>query len=79
MDTLVVIYKNVGEKVRNDILKRGLPQARLTPLLTKFDEVLANGQVEAEEVAEVRSHQLRYRIVKILIGYRPYLVLRSFL
>ena len=24
MDTLVVIYKNVGEKVRNDILKRGL-------------------------------------------------------
>ena len=57
MDTLVVIYKNVGEKVRNDILKRGLPQARLTPLPTKFDEVLANGQVEAEEVAEVRSHQ----------------------
>jgi CLIP-associating protein 1/2 len=45
VETLVSVYKSVGEKVRTDISKRGIPQAKLAPLLAKFDEVQANQEV----------------------------------
>lgn len=48
VDTLVAVYKTVGEKVRTDLNKRGIPQARLAPILAKFDEALANGAVASE-------------------------------
>lgn len=48
VDTLVAVYKTVGEKVRTDINKRGIPQSRLGPILAKFDEALANGAVVSE-------------------------------
>ncbi|XP_062814337.1 CLIP-associating protein 2 isoform X8 [Anolis carolinensis] len=36
---IVEIYKHVGEKVRADLNKRGLPSARLQTIFMKFDEV----------------------------------------
>ena len=48
VDTLVAVYKTVGERVRTDLNKRGIPQSRLGPILAKFDEALANGAVTSE-------------------------------
>ena len=53
VETLVAIYKSVGEKVRADITKRGIPQAKLAPLLAKFDEVQES--MQAQEVRVVTS------------------------
>nr|WAW84823.1 CLASP 1/2 [Halisarca dujardinii] len=44
VDALVSMYKAVGEKVRQDIVKKGIPQAKLTSLMAKFDEMQANGE-----------------------------------
>lgn len=55
VDTLVAVYKTVGERVRTDLSKRGIPQARLAPILAKFDEALANGAV-ANEVSSRALH-----------------------
>ncbi|CAF4007084.1 unnamed protein product, partial [Rotaria magnacalcarata] len=45
MDTLVEIYRHVGEKVRSDIAKRDIPEAKLKQLYEKFDDVLASGRM----------------------------------
>jgi len=37
--TLTVIYQHVGEKVRQDVIKQGLPASKLNSLFSKFDEV----------------------------------------
>ncbi|XP_054935778.1 CLIP-associating protein 2 isoform X12 [Physeter macrocephalus] len=40
---VVEIYRHVGEKVRMDLYKRGIPLARLEMILGKFDEVQNSG------------------------------------
>ncbi|XP_057410488.1 CLIP-associating protein 2 isoform X8 [Balaenoptera acutorostrata] len=40
---VVEIYRHVGEKVRVDLCKRGIPLARLEMILGKFDEVQNSG------------------------------------
>ncbi|XP_032315230.1 CLIP-associating protein 2 isoform X38 [Camelus ferus] len=40
---IVEIYRHVGEKVRVDLCKRGIPPARLEMILAKFDEVQSSG------------------------------------
>ncbi|XP_037650415.1 CLIP-associating protein 2 isoform X27 [Sebastes umbrosus] len=43
--TLVDVYRHVGEKVRADLGKRGLPAARLQTLFSRFDEALNSGNM----------------------------------
>ncbi|CAL1584604.1 unnamed protein product [Knipowitschia caucasica] len=43
--TLVDIYRHVGEKVRLDLAKRGLPAARLQTIFSRFDEALNSGNM----------------------------------
>ncbi|CAI5690605.1 unnamed protein product [Oreochromis niloticus] len=43
--TLVDVYRHVGEKVRADIGKRGLPAARLQTIFARFDEALNSGNM----------------------------------
>ncbi|XP_053454609.1 CLIP-associating protein 2 isoform X28 [Nycticebus coucang] len=40
---IVEIYRHVGEKVRADLCKRGIPPARLEMIFAKFDEVQSSG------------------------------------
>ncbi|XP_077847437.1 CLIP-associating protein 2 isoform X17 [Macaca mulatta] len=40
---VVEIYRHVGEKVRMDLYKRGIPPARLEMIFAKFDEVQSSG------------------------------------
>ncbi|XP_028373847.1 CLIP-associating protein 2 isoform X2 [Phyllostomus discolor] len=40
---IVEIYRHVGEKVRVDLSKRGIPPARLEMIFAKFDEVQNSG------------------------------------
>ncbi|XP_036287609.1 CLIP-associating protein 2 isoform X2 [Pipistrellus kuhlii] len=40
---IVEIYRHVGEKVRVDLSKRGIPPARLETIFAKFDEVQNSG------------------------------------
>nr|DBA19575.1 TPA: hypothetical protein GDO54_015388 [Pyxicephalus adspersus] len=40
---LVEIYRHVGERVRADLTKKGLPQSRLNVIFAKFDEVQKSG------------------------------------
>ncbi|XP_015416738.1 PREDICTED: CLIP-associating protein 2 [Myotis davidii] len=40
---IVEIYRHVGEKVRMDLSKRGIPPARLEMIFAKFDEVQNSG------------------------------------
>ncbi|CAF0975373.1 unnamed protein product [Rotaria sp. Silwood1] len=47
-DTLVEIYRHVGDKVRNDIAKRDIPEAKLKQLYEKFDDVVASGRMIAK-------------------------------
>uniref|UniRef100_A0A3Q3XI06 TOG domain-containing protein n=1 Tax=Mola mola TaxID=94237 RepID=A0A3Q3XI06_MOLML len=42
---LVDVYRHVGERVRADLGKRGLPAARLQTLFTRFDEALNSGNM----------------------------------
>ncbi|XP_047240606.1 CLIP-associating protein 2 isoform X49 [Girardinichthys multiradiatus] len=43
--TLVDVYRHVGEKVRADLGKRGLPAARLQTIFARFDEALNSGNM----------------------------------
>ncbi|XP_034430414.1 CLIP-associating protein 1a isoform X19 [Hippoglossus hippoglossus] len=45
MNSLVAIYKHVGERVRMDLSKKGLPQSRLNVIFSKFDEVQRSGNM----------------------------------
>ncbi|XP_031414342.1 CLIP-associating protein 1-B isoform X12 [Clupea harengus] len=45
MNCLVEIYRHVGEKVRMDLGKKGLPQSRLNVIFSKFDEVQRSGNM----------------------------------
>ncbi|XP_071356190.1 CLIP-associating protein 2 isoform X13 [Trachinotus anak] len=43
--TLVDVYRHVGERVRADVGKRGLPAARLQTIFSRFDEALNSGNM----------------------------------
>ncbi|XP_059783646.1 CLIP-associating protein 1 isoform X8 [Balaenoptera ricei] len=45
INSLVEIYRHVGERVRADLSKKGLPQSRLNVIFTKFDEVQKSGSM----------------------------------
>uniref|UniRef100_A0A3B3Q7R7 Cytoplasmic linker associated protein 1 n=1 Tax=Paramormyrops kingsleyae TaxID=1676925 RepID=A0A3B3Q7R7_9TELE len=45
MNCLVEIYRHVGERVRIDLSKKGLPQSRLNVIFSKFDEVQRSGNM----------------------------------
>ncbi|XP_035988456.1 CLIP-associating protein 1a isoform X5 [Fundulus heteroclitus] len=45
MSCLVEIYRHVGERVRLDLSKKGLPQSRLNVIFNKFDEVQRSGNM----------------------------------
>ncbi|XP_039883337.1 CLIP-associating protein 1a isoform X16 [Simochromis diagramma] len=45
MSSLVEIYRHVGERVRLDLSKKGLPQSRLNVIFSKFDEVQRSGNM----------------------------------
>ncbi|XP_066136598.1 CLIP-associating protein 1 isoform X25 [Saccopteryx bilineata] len=45
INSLVEIYRHVGERVRADLSKKGLPQSRLNVIFTKFDEVQRSGNM----------------------------------
>ncbi|KAM4538714.1 CLIP-associating protein 2 isoform 6-T6 [Odontesthes bonariensis] len=42
---LVDVYRHVGEKVRADLGKRGLPAARIQTIFARFDEALNSGNM----------------------------------
>ncbi|XP_071211391.1 CLIP-associating protein 1a isoform X6 [Salvelinus alpinus] len=45
MGCLVEIYRHVGERVRMDLSKKGLPQSRLNVIFSRFDEVQRSGNM----------------------------------
>ncbi|XP_053536921.1 CLIP-associating protein 1a isoform X10 [Ictalurus punctatus] len=45
MNCLVEIYRHVGERVRVDLTKKGLPQSRLNVIFARFDEVQRSGNM----------------------------------
>ncbi|XP_029692584.1 LOW QUALITY PROTEIN: CLIP-associating protein 1a [Takifugu rubripes] len=45
VSSLVEIYRHIGERVRLDLSKKGIPQARLNAIFTKFDEVQRSGNM----------------------------------
>ncbi|XP_064419989.1 CLIP-associating protein 1a isoform X3 [Latimeria chalumnae] len=45
INSLVEIYRHVGERVRADLSKKGLPQSRLNVIFGKFDEVQRSGNM----------------------------------
>uniref|UniRef100_A0A4W3HXG5 Cytoplasmic linker associated protein 1 n=1 Tax=Callorhinchus milii TaxID=7868 RepID=A0A4W3HXG5_CALMI len=45
INSLVEIYRHVGERVRTDLHKKGLPQSRLNVIFAKFDDVQKSGNM----------------------------------
>jgi len=53
-ETLVDLYKHVGEKLRVDIQKKySIPQSKMTDLMNKFDEVKTSGNLSPSAFAEL--------------------------
>ncbi|XP_069576466.1 CLIP-associating protein 1-like isoform X22 [Brachyistius frenatus] len=52
MTCLVEIYRHVGERVRMDLGKKGLPQSRLNVIFSKFDEVQRSGNMVLSPVSD---------------------------
>ncbi|XP_078233686.1 CLIP-associating protein 2 isoform X38 [Pogona vitticeps] len=48
----VEIYRHVGEKVRVDLNKRGLPATRLQTIFMKFDEVKNSGNMISSNISD---------------------------
>ncbi|XP_068008768.1 CLIP-associating protein 2 isoform X27 [Melanerpes formicivorus] len=49
---IVEIYRHVGEKVRVDLTKRGIPPGRLQTIFAKFDEVRNSGNMILSSVSD---------------------------
>ncbi|XP_061092166.1 CLIP-associating protein 1a [Conger conger] len=52
MNCLVETYRHVGERVRMDLSKKGLPQSRLNVIFSKFDEVQRSGNMILSSASE---------------------------
>ncbi|KAJ6661995.1 hypothetical protein lerEdw1_012842, partial [Lerista edwardsae] len=48
---IVEIYRHIGEKVRADLSKRGIPAARLQTIFMKFDEVKNSGNMISSNIS----------------------------
>ncbi|XP_061635671.1 CLIP-associating protein 1-A-like isoform X8 [Phyllopteryx taeniolatus] len=55
MSCLVEIYRHVGERVRIDLGKKGLPQSRLNVIFSKFDEVQRSGNMVLSPMSDKNS------------------------
>nr|XP_033492694.1 CLIP-associating protein 2 isoform X18 [Epinephelus lanceolatus] len=64
--TLVDVYRHVGERVRADLGKRGLPAARLQTLFARFDEALNSGNMALSP-----SHDRSFEDDDSVDGNRP--------
>ncbi|XP_075995723.1 CLIP-associating protein 2 isoform X2 [Genypterus blacodes] len=71
--TLVDVYRHVGEKVRADLAKRGLPAARLQTLFARFDEALNSGNMALSP-----SHDRSFEDDDSVDGNRPSSVTGAF-
>ncbi|NXL35588.1 CLAP2 protein, partial [Glaucidium brasilianum] len=49
---IVDVYRHVGEKVRIDLTKRGIPPGRLQTIFAKFDEVRNSGNMILSSVSD---------------------------
>ncbi|XP_009462722.1 PREDICTED: CLIP-associating protein 2 isoform X2 [Nipponia nippon] len=49
---VVEVYRHVGEKVRIDLTKRGIPPARLQTIFAKFDEVRNSGNMILSSISD---------------------------
>ncbi|NXP47207.1 CLAP2 protein, partial [Heliornis fulica] len=49
---IVEVYRHVGEKVRLDLTKRGIPPGRLQTIFAKFDEVRNSGNMILSNVSD---------------------------
>ncbi|XP_072184127.1 CLIP-associating protein 2 isoform X36 [Excalfactoria chinensis] len=49
---IVEVYRHVGEKVRLDLTKRGIPPGRLQTIFTKFDEVRDSGNMILSNISD---------------------------
>ncbi|NXI61650.1 CLAP2 protein, partial [Anseranas semipalmata] len=49
---IVEVYRHVGEKVRIDLTKRGIPPGRLQTIFTKFDEVRNSGSMILSSISD---------------------------
>ncbi|XP_074698287.1 CLIP-associating protein 2 isoform X27 [Strix aluco] len=49
---IVEVYRHVGEKVRIDLTKRGIPPGRLQTIFAKFDEVRNSGNMILSSVTD---------------------------
>ncbi|CAL8309083.1 unnamed protein product [Merluccius merluccius] len=70
MNCLVEIYRHVGERVRMDLGKKGLPQSRLNVIFSRFDEVQRSGDTvpspapgESSATDHMRHRDTRSRLV----------------
>ncbi|KAM3585428.1 uncharacterized protein V6R79_017639 [Siganus canaliculatus] len=52
LSCLVEIYRHVGERVRIDLGKKGLPQSRLNVIFSRFDEVQRSGNMVLSPVSD---------------------------
>ncbi|XP_064182816.1 CLIP-associating protein 1a isoform X8 [Anguilla rostrata] len=52
INCLVETYRHVGEKVRMDLSKKGIPQSRLNVIFSKFDEVQRSGNMILSSASE---------------------------
>ncbi|XP_064644239.1 CLIP-associating protein 1-like isoform X4 [Lineus longissimus] len=57
VDTLVVIYRHVGERVRSDLAKKKIPAAKLNVLYSRFDEVRAAGDMLVSSESSTKLDQ----------------------
>ncbi|KAM9575126.1 CLIP-associating protein 2 isoform 23-T23 [Guaruba guarouba] len=49
---IVEVYRHVGEKVRLDLMKRGIPPGRLQTIFAKFDEVRNSGNMSINSISD---------------------------
>ncbi|NXE92220.1 CLAP2 protein, partial [Menura novaehollandiae] len=49
---IVEVYRHVGEKVRVDLTKRGIPPGRLQTIFSKFDEIRNSGNMILSSVSD---------------------------
>ncbi|KAM6339036.1 CLIP-associating protein 2 isoform 8-T8 [Podargus strigoides] len=49
---IVEVYRHVGEKVRIDLAKRGIPPGRLQTIFAKFDEVRNSGNMISSSISD---------------------------
>uniref|UniRef100_A0A671MDF0 CLIP-associating protein 1-like n=1 Tax=Sinocyclocheilus anshuiensis TaxID=1608454 RepID=A0A671MDF0_9TELE len=68
MNCLVEIYRHVGERVRVDLGKKGLPQSRLNVIFSRFDEVQRSGNMILSSGESVLLYLMSHMMICDLSG-----------